>query len=179
MGITCSQRTFFSWCHLWVLFSPNKKWICIIVALVTGNPCLEAWLGDPPMPWGKLIVLPANSGLTLWSGEAFEGTEERGGDNVQASCREGLMGLLPLKKQTKKGIRKMLLEQGVGSKGFPDSSVGKESACNAGDPSSFPGLWRSAGEGTGYPLQYPWASLVAPLVKNQPAMRETWVQSLG
>ena len=50
------------------------------------------------------------------------------------------MGLLPLKKQTKKGIRKMLLEQGVGSKGFPDSSVGKESACNAGDPSSFPGL---------------------------------------
>ena len=73
----------------------------------------------------------------------------------------------------------MLLEQGVGSKGFPDSLVGKESACNAGDPSSFPGLGRSAGEGTGHPLQYSWASLVAPLIKNQPAMRETWVQSLG
>ena len=39
-------------------------------------------------------------------------------------------------------------------KGFPHSSVGKESACNAGDPSSIPGLGRSPGEGKGYPLQY-------------------------
>ena len=62
--------------------------------------------------------------------------------------------------------------------GFPDSSVGKESACNAGDPSSIPGSGRSPGEGTGYPLQDSWASLVAQLVKNPPAMRETWVQSL-
>ena len=62
---------------------------------------------------------------------------------------------------------------------FPQSSVGKESTCNAGDPSSIPGLGRSAGEGIGYPLQYSWASLVAQLVKNRPAMRETWVQSLG
>ena len=37
---------------------------------------------------------------------------------------------------------------------FPDNSVGKESACNAGDPSSIPGLGRSTGEGIGYPLQY-------------------------
>ena len=37
---------------------------------------------------------------------------------------------------------------------FPDSSVGKESACNAGDPGLIPGLGRSAGEGIGYPLQY-------------------------
>ena len=63
--------------------------------------------------------------------------------------------------------------------GFPHSSVGKESACNAGDPSSIPGLGRSTGEGTGYPLQYSWASLVAQLVKNPPAMQETWVQSPG
>ena len=63
--------------------------------------------------------------------------------------------------------------------GFPDSSVGIESACNAGDPGSTPGLERSAGEGIGYPLQDSWASLVAQLVKNLPAMRETWVQSLG
>ena len=63
--------------------------------------------------------------------------------------------------------------------GFPDSSVGKESHCNSGDPGSIPGLGRSAGEGTGYSLQYSWASLVAQLVKNLPAMRETWVQSLG
>ena len=63
--------------------------------------------------------------------------------------------------------------------GFPDSSVGKESACNAGDTSLIPGSGRSIGEGIGYPLQYSWASLVAALVKNLPAMRETWVRSLG
>ena len=65
------------------------------------------------------------------------------------------------------------------SEGFPDSSVGKESTCNARDPGSTPGLGRSAGEGIGYPLQYSWASLVAQLVKNSPAMWETWVRSLG
>ena len=63
--------------------------------------------------------------------------------------------------------------------GFPDSSVGKESTCNAGDPDSIPGSGRSPGEGIGYPLQYSWASLVAQLVKNPPAMRETPVQFLG
>ena len=64
--------------------------------------------------------------------------------------------------------------------GFPHSSVGKESTCNAGDPgSSIPGSGRSPREGIGYPLQYSWASLVAQLVKNLPAMWETWVQSLG
>ena len=55
----------------------------------------------------------------------------------------------------------------------PGGSVGKESACNAGDPGSIPGLGRSPGEGIDYPL------LVAQLVKNLPAMQETWVQSLG
>ena len=42
-----------------------------------------------------------------------------------------------------------------------------------------PGLGRSPGEGIGYLLQYSWASLVAQLVKNPPAVWETWVQSLG
>ena len=60
-----------------------------------------------------------------------------------------------------------------------DSSVGKESTCNAGDPGSIPRLGSSPGEGTGYPLQYSWASLVAQTVKNPPVMRETWVWSLG
>ena len=63
--------------------------------------------------------------------------------------------------------------------GFPGSSAGKESACNAGDPGSIPETGRSPGEGIGYLLQYPWASLVAQMVKNLPAMQETWVQSLG
>ena len=62
---------------------------------------------------------------------------------------------------------------------MPDSSVGKESTSSAGDPSWIPGLGRSAGEGIGYPLQYSWALLVAQLVKNLPAMWETWVRSLG
>ena len=62
---------------------------------------------------------------------------------------------------------------------FPDSSVGKESSWNVGDPHSIPGLGRSTGEEIGYPLQYSWASLVAQLVKNPPAIRETWVRSLG
>ena len=59
--------------------------------------------------------------------------------------------------------------------GFPDGSVGKESACNAGDPGSIPGSGRSAGEGISYPLQYSWASLVAQMVKNLPAIQEIWV----
>ena len=43
----------------------------------------------------------------------------------------------------------------------------------------IPGSGRSTGEGIYYPLQYSWASLVAQLVKNPPAIRDTWVQSLG
>ena len=62
---------------------------------------------------------------------------------------------------------------------FPGSSAGKESTCNAGDPGSTPGWGRSPGKGIGYPLQYSWASLVAELAKNPPAMQETWVLSLG
>ena len=46
---------------------------------------------------------------------------------------------------------------------------------NARDPSSIPESGRSTGEGIGYPLQYSWASLVAQLVKNLPAIQETWV----
>ena len=63
--------------------------------------------------------------------------------------------------------------------GFPHSLVGKESACNAGDPGSIPGWGRSGGEGIGYPLQYSWAFIVAQLVKNPPTMQESWVRSLG
>ena len=54
---------------------------------------------------------------------------------------------------------------------FPNSSVGKESTCNTGDPGLIPGSGRSAGEGIDYPLQSSWASLV----KNLPGMQETWV----
>ena len=67
----------------------------------------------------------------------------------------------------------------MGFEGFPDSSVGKESVCNAGDPGLNPGSGRSTGEGIGYPLQCSWASLVAQLVKNLPEVQKTTVQFLG
>ena len=50
--------------------------------------------------------------------------------------------------------------------GFPPSSIGKEIACNAGDPGSIPGLGRSPGEGNGNPLQY-------SCLEN-PMNREAW-----
>ena len=84
-------------------------------------------------------------------------------------------GFLPL-VLPKKPLIKLKIYR---TKGFPDSSTGRESTCKAGKPGSVPGSGRSPGEGIGYPLQYSWASLVAQLVKNPPAMRETWVQSLG
>ena len=62
---------------------------------------------------------------------------------------------------------------------FPGSSAGKESTCNAGDPGLIPRLGRSTGEGIGYPLQNSWAFLMVQLVKNPPAMWETWVLVLG
>ena len=57
------------------------------------------------------------------------------------------------------------------------SSAGKESACNARDPSLIPGSGRSPGEVIGYRLQYSQVSLVVQLVENLPTMQETWVPS--
>ena len=56
--------------------------------------------------------------------------------------------------------------------GFPGSSTGKESACNAGAPDMIPGSGRSPGEGIGYLLQYSWAFLVIQMVNNLPAMQK-------
>ena len=55
----------------------------------------------------------------------------------------------------------------------------QESACNEGDPGLIPGSGRSPEKGTGYQLQYSWASTVAQMIKNPPAMWETWFRSLG
>ena len=62
-----------------------------------------------------------------------------------------------------------------GGGAFPDSSVGKESACNAGNPGLNPGLGKILWRRDRPPLQYSWASLVAQLVKNPPSVWETWV----
>ena len=68
---------------------------------------------------------------------------------------------------------------GMRKRDFPCDSAGNESACNEGDLGSIPGLGRSPGEEIGYQFQYSWISLVAKVVKNPPAMQESWVQSLG
>ena len=100
------------------------------------------------------------------------GTPPQGGDfHIMGNLTSKLTILECMVKNFRKGF--------FWGSGFPYSSVGKESTCNAGDPSSLPGLGRSAGEGIGYPLQYSWASLVAKLVKNLPAMWETWVHNPG
>ena len=111
---------------------------------------------------------------TTWMGLEGITLNEMSGTEIQALC--DLTYMWNIKKNSQKqqicGCQRL-------EAGFPDSSVGKESACDAGDPSLIPGLGRSAGEGIDYPLQYSWASLVAPLVKNPPAMWETCVRSLG
>ena len=63
--------------------------------------------------------------------------------------------------------------------GFSGSSAGIESSCNARDPNSIPGFGRSPGEGISYSLQYSWASLVTQMVKNLPAIQETWLRCPG
>ena len=61
---------------------------------------------------------------------------------------------------------------------FPDSSLGKESTCDAGNPSQYLGQEDLLEKGQAT-LQYSWVFLVAQVVKNPPAMWETWVQPLG
>ena len=68
---------------------------------------------------------------------------------------------------------------GIHMLGFPGSSAGEESACNAGDPGLVPWLVKPPVEGISYPLQYSWASLVAQMVKNLPAVQETRVPWVG
>ena len=58
---------------------------------------------------------------------------------------------------------------------FPGSTLGKESTCNAGDPSLIPGSGDLLQKGLGYPLHYSWVSLVSQLVENPPAIQATWI----
>ena len=73
----------------------------------------------------------------------------------------------------------LYLKSSNASLAFLGSSAGNESACSTGDHSSIPGYGRSPGEGVNYPIQYSWASLVAQMVKNSSAFRETWVRALS
>ena len=95
------------------------------------------------------------------------------GKSTEVGCHFLLQRILPI-QGSKLGLphcrQTLLLSEPPGS---------KESTANARDPGSNPGSGRSTGEGISYPLQYSWASLVAQLVKNLPAIQETWVRSLG
>ena len=100
-------------------------------------------------------------------------TGEGNGKPLQYSCLENPMNNM---KRTSFIIALLPLNNIRGLTGrFPDSSVGKESIYKVGDSGLIPGLGRSNGGGIGYPLQYSWASPVAQLVKNPPAMWETTV----
>ena len=92
----------------------------------------------------------------------------------ESACNAGDPSLIPGSgRSAEEGIGYPL--QSAVFLGFPCDSGGKESTCNAGDLGSIPGLGRSLGGGIGCLLQYSWASLEAQLVKNLPAMWETWV----
>ena len=103
------------------------------------------------------------------------------GNPLQYSCLENrhgqrsLTGCSPWGCKELNRTEQLSTAQHIVALGFFGSSAGKKSTCNAGDPSSIPGLGRSPGEGKGYPLQYSWASLVAQMVKNPPTIWETWV----
>ena len=94
-------------------------------------------------------------------------------------CIDDSVHLFCFLGSTCKGIQYLSFSVWLIPLSFPESSVGEESVCNAADPSSSPGSGRFTGEGIGYPLQYSWTTLMVQLVKNPPAIRETWVQSLG
>ena len=86
--------------------------------------------------------------------------------------------MLGIKSTLFKKKKKIVLSCTGSSLLYLGGSAGKESACNGGDPGSIPGSGTSPGEGRGYPVQCCWASLVAQMVKNLPAIWETWVPCL-
>ena len=92
--------------------------------------------------------------------------------NAWTHATDNLPNVIVLQKAS---LSVQMVENPSAIQGFPGSSAGKESSCNAGDLSLIPGLGRSPGEGIGYPLQYSWAFLVTKTVKNPSAMWETWV----
>ena len=138
-------------------------------------------MADSATAWGVAGQAPLSmefSRQEYWSGLPFPSP----GDLPDPGIKPGLphyrqilnylssKGLVSCEPEVRTKIKYVFF---LTNRSFPDSSVGKGSICSAGDPGSIPGLGRSAGEGIGYPLQYSWASLVAQLVKNLPAVWET------
>ena len=129
--------------------------------------------------WGGalLVGIPESLALFTWQMLIIQqttGEEEYQGLDAPKSCEAIVRSLLP-RRGSDLAAMLTLDFQPLELWEINFYSVGKESTCDAGDSSSIPGLGRSIREGIGCPLQYSWASLVAQLVKNPPAMRETWV----
>ena len=137
--------------------------------------CKEVTHWKRPWCWEKLRA-GGEGGDREWNGWMASSTQwtwfraNSGDSKGQGSLTWGYKELDRTEQLKNNNSRASLYK----TRGFPGNSTGKESACNAGDPSSIPELGRCPGEGISYPFQYFWASLVAQLVKNQPAM-----QSLG
>ena len=137
------------------------------------DPCapeVSLWLhlkGQKTLPRAQAeIRVPGDSGLHL-------STELQWDPKHRANSVPGAQG------GVSKGTQRVQGKLAASKWTPPHSSVGKESAYNAGEPGSIPGSGRSPGEGIGYELQYSWTSLVAQLIKNPLAMQETWVRTLG
>ena len=111
-----------------------------------------------PHGTGLHLVRPSSIQQVLLQHNLVDGGA---GSHSVESCLPGVCTVLDVLVGT--GVRKIWWDQIVEEleyqNGFPDGSVGKEAACNTGDPSSIAGWGRSAGERIGYPFQYSWASL--------------------
>ena len=165
------------------------KWIFHFVCFFASLSGISDWLSVACVPanfwpglWGRHCPALVGFGsgidsmLPVWEVYCVEQ-----GSNILQWKETSSLSLLPRSKLLSflEFTLVFLIESNLLIKGFLDSSVGKESSCNAQDPGLIPGSGRSTGEGIGYPLHYSWASLVAQLVKNPPAIWETWVQSLS
>ena len=153
------------------------SWWChptISSSVVPFSSCLQSFTASGSFPMSQFF---SSSGQSIRASASASVLPM----NIQGWFPLGLTGLISL---LSKGLSRVFKHHSSNASilqhsAFLDSSVGKESICNAGDPSFIPVLGRSSREGIGYPLQYSWASLVAQLVKHLPAMWETWIWSLG
>ena len=108
------------------------------------------------------------------AGESLDVNDPSGGGMLDRGCFHPRNGRCTDYKNNQGGSSDDNSSRSSGAR-ISGSSAGKESAYNAGDPGSIPGLGRSAGEGLGYPLQYSWAFPCGSAGKESPAMQETWV----
>ena len=143
--------------QFWIHNGPMSNRLDMTVNQITGFFCLVTWEIAPGAQGHKDKI-----------------TEEK---NVKNRTKWSNIQIIIFPNEERKEQTKVdtVMDELIKENFSPDSSVGKESAYNSGDPGLIPGSGRSTGEGIGYPLQYSWASLVAQLVKNLPTMRETWV----